>query len=53
MAKNRKHKLDKFYTKDNIVNYCLSTINLNDYKTIIEPSAGNGAFSKKILNVMS
>lgn len=43
-----KYNLDKFYTKDNIVDLCLSHINLSNYNTIIEPSAGNGSFSNKI-----
>lgn len=46
-----KHELDKFYTKESIVNECLSYLNLDAYDCIIEPSAGNGAFSNKISNV--
>ena len=48
MAKNRKHKLDKFYTKPSVVDLCLSLIDFDDFDVIIEPSAGNGSFSIKI-----
>jgi len=40
--------LDKFYTKPEIVDFCIDKINFSKYKTIIEPSAGNGAFSNEI-----
>ena len=53
MAKNRKHYLDKFYTKPKIVDMCLSAIDLSEFNTIIEPSAGNGAFSNKIDNCIA
>ena len=43
-----KHGFDKFYTKSDIVDMCLDTINLTNYNLIIEPSAGNGAFYNKI-----
>lgn len=46
-----KHELDKFYTKENIVDECLSYLNLSEYDCIIEPSAGSGAFSNKIDNI--
>jgi len=40
---------DKYYTKSHIVNYCLQAIKervvIQDNDVIIEPSAGNGAFS--------
>lgn len=49
----QKDKLDKFYTKENIVDFCLSKIDLNKYKYIIEPSAGNGSFSNKIDNCIA
>lgn len=42
--------LDRFYTKEEIVDLCLSQINLSKYDEIIEPSAGEGAFSSKIYN---
>jgi predicted RNA methylase len=44
-AKGRKHQLDKFYTKKEVVEACLNTLDLNSYLRIIEPSAGAGAFS--------
>lgn len=47
----KKSDLDKFYTKDNIALLCIEKVkllyNLEDYQ-IIEPSAGAGAFSKKL-----
>lgn len=42
----RKHKLDKFYTKTNIAKKLVSLIDIKKYGSIIEPSAGNGSFSK-------
>jgi len=53
MSKNRKSKLDKFYTRPEVVDFCLNNINLDTYKTIIEPSAGNGSFSLKIPNCIA
>lgn len=41
----KKHIDDKFYTKSEIAKYCISTIDLNEFDNIVEPSAGNGAFS--------
>lgn len=43
-----KYGVDKFYTKPNIVDFCLETINLDEFEEVIEPSAGNGSFSLKI-----
>jgi len=44
--------LDQFYTKDEIVEKCLSIlqtyINYNNYDYILEPSAGIGSFYKKL-----
>jgi hypothetical protein len=41
--------LDKFYTKNEIASECINLIpDLDSYDVIIEPSAGNGAFSKQI-----
>lgn len=46
-----RNTIDKYYTKDNIVNLCLNyindNINFND-DLIIEPSAGNGSFISAI-----
>lgn len=44
----RKNSLDKFYTKIEVVKECLRFVDLKFYKTIIEPSAGNGSFSNLI-----
>jgi len=41
-------KLDQFYTNDDVVDSCISTIEFDDYDIIIEPSAGDGAFYNKI-----
>ena len=45
---------DKYYTKSNIVIYCLQAIKervvIQDNDVIIEPSAGNGAFSNPLTN---
>lgn len=44
----KRNIIDKYYTKDNIVDLCLNyvktNIKINDTDLIIEPSAGNGAF---------
>jgi hypothetical protein len=48
MARNKKHINDKFYTKDEVVDSILSVVDISNYNTIIEPSAGNGSFSNKI-----
>ena len=46
--------LDKFYTKKDIANKCLALIpNFDSYETIIEPSAGDGVFSKQINNCIA
>lgn len=50
-----RNTLDKFYTKSNIVELCITkmrehlTIKKSD--VIIEPSAGNGAFSKQLKDI--
>lgn len=39
--------IDKFYTKTAIAAECIGLIpDLSSYSLIIEPSAGNGSFSK-------
>lgn len=50
-SQGNKHVLDKFYTKDEIVDECLKHLELSSYDCIIEPSAGNGSFSNKIVDV--
>ena len=39
-----KKELDKFYTKVEVAKICISSINLNAFSLIIEPSAGGGSF---------
>lgn len=50
-SQGQKHPLDKFYTKTSVAAQCLSKLDLDSYDEIIEPSAGNGAFSNLIPNV--
>lgn len=39
--------IDKFYTQYNVATECINLIpDLDSYDLIIEPSAGNGSFSK-------
>jgi hypothetical protein len=51
----KRNTIDKFYTKDTIVNQCIDIIkknnNIENTDLIIEPSAGNGAFIKDIKNL--
>lgn len=46
----QKDKLDKFYTKSSIAQACLNELDLNSYDFILEPSAGDGSFSRLIPN---
>jgi len=46
-----KYGLDKFYTKNNIVDNILKKINVLIYDNVVEPSAGNGSFSSKIKDI--
>lgn len=48
MARNKKHKNDKFYTKNYVALKLIELLNLSKYECVIEPSAGNGSFSKNI-----
>ena len=48
MARNKKHKQDKFYTKQDIAIELINLLDLSKYQCVIEPSAGNGSFSKNI-----
>jgi len=48
MARNKKHENDKFYTKEEIAIKLIDLLNINEYCLVIEPSAGNGSFSKNI-----
>lgn len=40
--------LDKFYTRNKTVDLCLAVLDLTEFDTIIEPSAGSGAFSDRL-----
>ena len=53
MAKNRKSRFDKFYTSNLIVDECLSYIDIDKFKTVVEPSAGKGSFSNRIEGCIS
>lgn len=48
----KRNTIDKFYTKNNIVEQCIELIkkyiNISKNDLIIEPSAGNGSFIEKI-----
>lgn len=50
-----KINLDKYYTSSGMVEHCLNVVDnlINDYGEVIEPSAGNGAFSLKIPNCIA
>ena len=47
-SKGQKDQLDKFYTIAENVDLCLQQLDLTKFDCIIEPSAGDGAFSKKL-----
>ena len=50
----QKDTLDKFYTQKNIALDCINFIdNINLFDCIIEPSAGDGSFSKQIPNCLA
>lgn len=48
MARNKKHKNDKFYTKGDVAIKLIELVDLSKYDCVIEPSAGSGSFSKNI-----
>lgn len=52
-SQGNKHEFDKFYTKNEVVDQCLAYLDLAEFDCIIEPSAGSGAFSNKIPNVLA
>lgn len=52
-SKGQKEINDKFYTKGDISKLCIDMLNLSDFDLIIEPSAGNGSFSKQIENCIA
>ena len=47
-SKNKKQENDKFYTKEAAVSMIISMIDLSEFDSVIEPSAGNGSFSRQI-----
>lgn len=49
----QKHALDKFYTKPEIAKDFIDKCNIESYTTVIEPSAGSGAFSSQISNCVA
>lgn len=57
LSKREAKALDKFYTKDDVVNEVIAKtkeiLSLDDSAKWIEPSAGSGAFSKKLENCLA
>jgi hypothetical protein len=49
----QKDSFDKFYTKPEIAKLFIQKAGIQDYDIIIEPSAGNGSFSKQIGNCVA
>lgn len=49
----QKDLFDKFYTKPEIAALCIAKADLDDFITIIEPSAGSGSFSNQIANCIA
>lgn len=49
----QKHLLDKFYTKPEVASGYILKADSQDFTTIIEPSAGSGAFSNQIPNCIA
>lgn len=47
-SKGHKEQNDKFYTNPEISKMCIDMIDVSGFDIIIEPSAGNGSFSKQI-----
>ena len=46
--------IDKYYTTNDNAQKCIALVpNINDYDCIIEPSAGNGAFSSQLNNCIA
>jgi len=43
-------QFDKYYTKPEVVEKCISLLSLDKYNTILEPSAGSGNFSNILKN---
>lgn len=53
MKSNRELKLEQFYTNPKLAKKLISNLNINEYKVIIEPSAGNGSFSLQMPNCIA
>ena len=49
----QKNLNDKFYTKPAVAKQLINILDLQKYDLIIEPSAGNGSFSKNIANCLA
>ena len=47
-SRNKKQENDKFYTKREAAELALSMVDLSEFDAVIEPSAGNGSFSRLI-----
>jgi hypothetical protein len=43
-----KHGLDQFYTKEEVAQDCLNTLDITSFDVVIEPSAGEGVFFHKV-----
>jgi hypothetical protein len=43
-------RLDQFFTNHDVVDNCLSTIDVSMYDVVIEPSVGSGSFYNKIVH---
>lgn len=52
-SKGQKEVNDKFYTKIEISKMCIDMLDLSEFDLVIEPSAGNGSFSKQIDNCIA
>ena len=52
-SKGHKEVNDKFYTKSEISKMCIGMLDLSEFDLVIEPSAGNGSFSKQIDNCIA
>lgn len=52
-SKGHKEENDKFYTKIDIAKMCIDMLDLSEFDLIVEPSAGNGSFSKQIDNCIA
>ena len=52
-SKGHKEVNDKFYTKSEISKMCIDMLDLSEFDLVIEPSAGNGSFSKQIDNCIA